>query len=74
MIYSGDLFPDWKGSAFIGGLSSEAIIRVTFDGENAREAERFRMGKRIREIEQGPSGALWVLEDKSGARLLKLTP
>ncbi|MEE2708956.1 MAG: PQQ-dependent sugar dehydrogenase [Gemmatimonadota bacterium] len=74
MIYSGDLFPDWKGSAFIGGLSSEAIIRVTFDGENARETERFRMGKRIREIEQGPSGALWVLEDKSGARLLKLTP
>ena len=74
MFYSGDLFPDWKGSAFIGGLSSEAIIRITFDGETAREAERFSMGKRIREIEQGPGGALWVLEDKAGARLLKLTP
>ena len=74
VIYSGDLFPDWKGSGFIGGLSSQALIRIEFDGENAREAERFNMDKRIREIEQGPAGAIWILEDKSGGRLLKLTP
>ena len=74
MIYSGSLFPQWQGDAFIRGLSSEALVRVEFDGVNAREAERFDMGKRIREIEQGPDGAIWVLEDKSGGRLLKLTP
>ena len=74
MIYSGDLFPAWKGDAFIGGLSSESLVRVEFDGTNAREAERFAMGKRIREIEQGPDGTIWVLEDKSGGRLLRLTP
>ena len=45
-----------------------------FDGPNAREAERFDMGKRIRAVEQGPNGAIWLLEDESGGRLLKLTP
>ena len=74
VIYTGDLFPAWKGSAFIGGLSSEALVRVAIDGDRAREAERWPMQARIREIEQGPDGALWVLEDKAGARLLKLTP
>ncbi len=74
IFYTDDLFPAWQGSAFIGGLASEAIIRVSFDGENAQEAERFAMDQRIREVEQGPEGALWVLEDGEGGRLLKLTP
>ena len=73
VIYDGDTFADWKGDAFIGGLSSQALVRVDIDGETAREAERFEWGKRIREVEQGPDGALYVLEDKQG-RLLKLTP
>ncbi|MBT8131459.1 MAG: PQQ-dependent sugar dehydrogenase [Gammaproteobacteria bacterium] len=74
IFYDGDLFREWRGSAFIGGLASRALIRVTFDGNTAREEERFDMGKRIREVEQGPDGALWLLEDKDGGRLLKLTP
>ncbi len=74
IFYSDDLFPAWKGSAFIGGLASEAIIRVSFDGETAQEAERYAMDTRIREVEQGPEGALWVLEDGEDGRLLKLTP
>lgn len=74
IFYSGDLFPAWKGNAFIGGLASEAVIRISFDGETAQEAERYAMDSRIREVEQGPEGALWVLEDGEGGRLLKLTP
>ncbi|MDC7231924.1 MAG: PQQ-dependent sugar dehydrogenase [Spirochaetales bacterium] len=74
IIYGGSLFPEWQGNAFIGGLRSEALIRVVIEGEQAREEERFAMGKRIREVEEGPDGALWVLEDRKGARLLKLTP
>ena len=74
ILYSGTMFPAWKGSALIGGLSSEALVRVSFDGSQAREAERFAMGKRIREVEQGPDGAVWLLEDGGGGRLLKLTP
>ena len=74
IIYSGNMFPEWKGNAFIGGLKSQAIIRVAIDGDEAKEVERFKMGARIREIEQGPDGALWVLEDGKTAKLLKLTP
>ncbi len=77
IFYSGDLFPEWRGDAFIGGLSSEALIRVEFDGNEAADVDRFRWGARIREIEQGPDGALWVLEDDRGeskGRLLRLTP
>jgi len=74
MIYSGDRFPQWKGSGFIGGLSSQALVRVTFSGDTAREAERFAMGARIREVEQGPDGDVWLLEDGKNAKLLKLAP
>ncbi|MBJ6978899.1 PQQ-dependent sugar dehydrogenase [Luteimonas sp. MC1895] len=74
VFYSGDVFPQWTGSALIGGLSSQALVRVEFDGTTAREAERFDMGQRIREVEQGPEGGLWLLEDGEGGRLLKLLP
>jgi len=74
MIYSGQLFTDWTSSGFIPGLSSESLVRIEFDGTEAREAERFDMNKRIRAVKQGPSGAIWLLEDESGGRLLKLTP
>lgn len=73
VIYSGTGFPDWTGDAFIGGLVSRALIRVDLSGDTATEAERFRWGKRVREVEQGPDGNLWVLEDRDGGRLLKLT-
>ncbi|RZA25507.1 MAG: PQQ-dependent sugar dehydrogenase, partial [Lysobacteraceae bacterium] len=77
VIYSGSAFPDWKENAFIAGLSSEALVRVELDGDRAREAERFDMDERLREVEQGPDGNLWLLEDgkgNAGGRLLKLSP
>lgn len=77
IIYDGDLFPQWRGSGFIGGLSSQSLVRIEFDGRNAREAERFEMQRRIREVEQGPDGAIWLLEDGNRGGegwLLKLTP
>ncbi len=74
VIYKADLFAGWSGDGFITGLSSESLVRIEFDGENAREAERFEMGKRIRAVAEGPKGAIWLLEDKSGGRLLKLVP
>ena len=74
IFYSGKLFPAWQGSAFIGGLASQSLIRVSFDGDTAKEADRFIMDNRIREVEQGPDGAIYILEDGENGRMLKLTP
>jgi glucose/arabinose dehydrogenase len=74
IIYSGKRFAEWNGDGLIGGLSSKALVRVEFSGNGAKEAARYDMGERIREVEQGPDGSLWLLEDGSGGRLLQLTP
>jgi aldose sugar dehydrogenase len=73
MIYSGAMFPQWRGDAFIGALSGQALIRVDLDGETARKADQWDMGTRIREVEQAPDGSIYLLEDEGG-RLLRLTP
>lgn len=72
IIYSGSEFPDWQGDGFIGGLASKSLVRIEFDGVTAREAERFDMGHRIREVEQGHDGAIWLLEDGADVGLLRL--
>lgn len=74
IIYDGDLFTAWQGDGLITGLSSQALLRIEFSGEDAREAERFDMGRRIRAVVQGPNDAIWLLEDGSRGRLLKLLP
>lgn len=74
MIYTGDLFPDWTGDAFLGALSGEALVRVEVDGTTVGDDEIFDMGERIRAVEQGPDGAIWLLEDEGGGRLLRLAP
>lgn len=74
IIYNGSMYPKWQGNAIIGGLRSESLIRIKIEGDQAKEVERFTMGKRIREVEQGPGDAIWVLEDETGGRLLRLTP
>jgi glucose/arabinose dehydrogenase len=74
IIYDGSMFPTWQGNAFIGGLRSKSLLRIRIEGDQADEVERLAMGERIREVEQGPTGAIWVLEDGKGGRLLRLTP
>ena len=77
IVYSGDLFRGWRGDAIMGALSGRSLIRVDLDGRRARVADRWDMGARIREVEQGPDGAIYLLEDQregSGGRLLRLTP
>ncbi|WP_370335998.1 PQQ-dependent sugar dehydrogenase [Parvularcula marina] len=79
IFYGGEMFESWKGDAFIGGLSSRALVRVTFDcedGATACEAERYSINdQRVREIEEGPDGTIWVLtESGSDGTLVKLTP
>ncbi|MFN6934639.1 MAG: PQQ-dependent sugar dehydrogenase, partial [Tsuneonella sp.] len=74
IIYSGKLWPEWKGQAIIGAMKPNAIVRVTLDGSTAREVSRTPMERRIREVVEGPDGAIWLLEDKADGRLLELRP
>jgi aldose sugar dehydrogenase len=73
-FYDGALFPAWRGSAFTGGLATKALIRIAFDGTTPREADRWTLGERIRDVAAGPDGALWAIEDTQSGRLLRLTP
>jgi len=72
MIYSGDKFAGWKGDAFVPALSGEALIRVDIEGDRATKAEQWPMGARIRSVEQGPDGSVYLLEDEG--RLVRLDP
>ena len=76
MFYSGtQTFPQWNGSGFIGGLASQSLTRVIFDGKGgAKTAERWAVGKRIRDVAQGPDGSLWMLEDANVGALIHVTP
>jgi glucose/arabinose dehydrogenase len=74
LIYSGNLFPQWKGDGIIGSLSGKALIHVRIRGDTATKVEQWDMGHRIRFVGQGPNGAVYLLEDGSNGRLLKLTP
>jgi glucose/arabinose dehydrogenase len=74
LIYSGDLFPQWKGDGLIGALSGRALIHVRIRGDKASKLEQWDVGQRIRFVGQGPDGAVYLLEDGSGARLLRVTP
>ena len=73
IFYEGDEFSEWNGNAFIGGLKSKALVRIGFNNGEPFEAERFSWSKRVREVEMGHDGAIWVLEDGSSGRLIKFT-
>src|SRR5471030_438832 len=76
MFYRGaKIFPQWNGSGFIGGLATKSLTRIVFDGHGgAKTAERWGVGHRIRDVEQGPDGSLWMLEDANSGALIHVTP
>jgi glucose/arabinose dehydrogenase len=77
LIYTGDKFPAWKGDALIPALSGEALIRADIDGDKAKKADQWDMNARIRTVDQGPDGSVYLLEDGEApgqGRLLRLDP
>ncbi|WP_133366016.1 PQQ-dependent sugar dehydrogenase [Qipengyuania sediminis] len=72
--YTGTLFTGWTGDFVLAGLVSQGLVRVRVTGNSASEVGRIGLGRRIREVEQGPDGAIWALEDGANARLLRLIP
>ncbi len=73
IFYSGKMWPKWKGQALIAALGTGGLVRVRIDVGRALEEARYPLGKRIREIREAPDGALYLLEDGKGGRLLRLT-
>jgi aldose sugar dehydrogenase len=75
MFYKGTLFSKWDGSGLATGLASKSLTRITFDGKGgAAPAERWDMGRRVRDIEEAPDGSLWMIEDGRAGGLFHLTP
>ncbi|MFL6681656.1 MAG: PQQ-dependent sugar dehydrogenase [Burkholderiaceae bacterium] len=74
MFYSGAMFPQWKGSAFAGGLVSHALHRIDVHGASATPAEHWPVGFRVRDVAQAPDGALWLIEDARDGGLYRLVP
>jgi glucose/arabinose dehydrogenase len=76
MFYRGtQTFPQWDGNGFIGGMGTQTLNRIVFDGHGgAKVADRWAVGKRIRDVEQGPDGSLWLLEDSNSGALIHVTP
>lgn len=79
IFYTGDLFPAWKGNIFVGGLASTNVIRLVLEGEKVVGEERLLTNRvekraRIRDVRQGPEGALYLLTDEDAGQLLKIVP
>ncbi len=75
IFYHGSMFSQWKGSALATGLASMTLNRITFDGKGgAKPAERWDVGHRIRDVEEAPDGALWMLEDARNGGVYRVTP
>jgi aldose sugar dehydrogenase len=75
-FYTGRLFPAWQNSLFIGALAGESLVRLTLEGDRIVGEERLLgdLGERIRDVVQGPDGALYLLTDDSNGRVLKIVP
>ena len=78
-FYTGELFPEWKGSLFIGGLATTNIVRLDVQGEKITGEERLLKdlqpkAERIRAVRQGPEGAIYAITDNAQGRILKLVP
>ena len=72
IFYEGDMFPEWKGSMFIGGLTSSGLVRVSVNEKQAEEVERIPLVKRIRDVEQHRDGSIWVITDEDNGQILQL--
>jgi glucose/arabinose dehydrogenase len=73
-LLHGQAVPEWQNNAFIGGLSSQALVRVALDGDKFAGDERINMNRRIRDVIESPDGAILVATDGPKGELLRLTP
>ena len=75
-FYTGGLLPAWRGNLFVGALAGQLLVRLENDGDKMGKEERLLQGlrQRIRDVRDGPDGALWLATDSSSGRILRITP
>lgn len=75
VVYSGDMFPQWKGHVLVGALKAQQVSRVVFEGSKAVEKEVLfkELGERIRDVRTGPDGAIYLLTDNPEGRVLRVS-
>lgn len=75
-FYTGDAFPAWRGNVFVGALKGQMLVRLTLDGDRVVGEERLLedLDERIRDVAQGPDGALYLLTDDDDGRILRVAP
>jgi glucose/arabinose dehydrogenase len=73
-FYTGQAYPDWKGSILIGSLRPGLLVRLTVEGGRVAREERYLgdLGERIRDVRQGPDGLLYLLTDSRDGRILRV--
>jgi len=74
IFYTGDRFADWRGDALIGSLTTKSLVRLELDGEKVASETRIALGARIRDVEQGPDGSVYVITDEDDGSVWRLTP
>ena len=73
-FYKGNVFPAWNGNLLVGGMATTSLSRIVVNGTTATPAERWNVGKRIRDVAVAPDGTVWLLEDSATGGLIKVTP
>jgi len=74
IFYAGTLFPEWRGNVLIGSLTRQALVRLSVQGSQVVDEEIIPLGARIRDVEQGPDGAVYLLTDQQNGSVLRLRP
>jgi len=74
VFYQGGMFSDWKNNALIGGLTTGELIRMVFDSNSVKEEDRLALPGRVRDVDEGPDGAIYVLTDQNDGKLLRISP
>jgi aldose sugar dehydrogenase len=73
-FYTGDRYPGWRGSVIIGGMGVRALVRLTMENDRVTGEERYLGGARIRDVQQGPDGLLYLVTDEDNGQLLRVVP
>jgi glucose/arabinose dehydrogenase len=73
VFYEGVMFPDWKHNALIGGLTSKELVRLVLDGTRVIEEDRLPLPERIRDVQTGPDGSIYLLSDQDDGKLWRIS-